>query len=78
MQVEHPVTEWIAEFNLPAAQLGVAMGIPLWRMPGKDLFSTWDLYSTLPYVQPLVENVFLIITMGTYSNFFYSEDQLLK
>jgi hypothetical protein len=36
VQVEHPVTEWIAEFNLPAAQLGVAMGIPLWRMPGKD------------------------------------------
>ncbi|KAG0579665.1 hypothetical protein KC19_4G115000 [Ceratodon purpureus] len=33
LQVEHPVTEWIAEFNLPAAQLGVAMGIPLWRMP---------------------------------------------
>jgi hypothetical protein len=31
VQVEHPVT---AEFNLPAALLGVAMGIPLWRMPG--------------------------------------------
>jgi len=39
VQVEHPVTEWIAEFNLPAAQLGVAMGIPLWRMPGKGPFS---------------------------------------
>jgi len=38
VQVEHPVTEWIAEFNLPAAQLGVAMGIPLWRMPGTGLF----------------------------------------
>ena len=45
MQVEHPVTEWIAEFNLPAAQLGVAMGIPLWRMPGKDLLYTQDLYT---------------------------------
>eukprot|EP00850_Spirogloea_muscicola_P017414 SM000149S01349 [mRNA] locus=s149:208717:222851:+ [translate_table: standard] len=33
LQVEHPVTEWIAGVNLPAAQLGVGMGIPLWRMP---------------------------------------------
>lgn len=40
VQVEHPVTEWIAQFNLPAAQLGICMGIPLWRMPGK-LFSAF-------------------------------------
>ncbi|BBN00335.1 acetyl-CoA carboxylase / biotin carboxylase 1 [Marchantia polymorpha subsp. ruderalis] len=33
LQVEHPVTEWIAEFNIPAAQLCIGMGIPLWRMP---------------------------------------------
>eukprot|EP00897_Mesotaenium_endlicherianum_P010369 jgi/Mesen1/9360/ME000061S08809 len=33
LQVEHPVTEWIAGVNLPAAQLAVGMGIPLWRMP---------------------------------------------
>jgi hypothetical protein len=39
VQVEHPVTEWIAEVNLPAAQLGVCMGIPLWRMPGMVLFA---------------------------------------
>jgi acetyl-CoA carboxylase/biotin carboxylase 1 len=39
LQVEHPVTEWIAEVNLPAAQLGVCMGIPLWRMPGMVLFA---------------------------------------
>lgn len=35
LQVEHPVTEWIAEINLPAAQVIVGMGIPLWQIPGK-------------------------------------------
>ena len=29
IQVEHPVTELISGVNLPAAQLQVAMGIPL-------------------------------------------------
>ncbi|CAH9078511.1 unnamed protein product [Cuscuta europaea] len=33
LQVEHPVTEWIAEINLPAAQVCVGMGIPLWQIP---------------------------------------------
>ncbi|KAL2653562.1 hypothetical protein R1flu_021690 [Riccia fluitans] len=33
LQVEHPVTEWIAEVNIPAAQLCIGMGIPLWKMP---------------------------------------------
>ncbi|KAF8411504.1 hypothetical protein HHK36_004056 [Tetracentron sinense] len=33
LQVEHPVTEWIAEINLPAAQVAVGMGIPLWQNP---------------------------------------------
>ncbi|KAG7973943.1 hypothetical protein I3843_06G021300 [Carya illinoinensis] len=33
LQVEHPVTEWIAEINLPAAQIAVGMGIPLWQIP---------------------------------------------
>ncbi|XP_078444869.1 acetyl-CoA carboxylase 1-like [Wolffia australiana] len=33
LQVEHPVTEWIAEINLPAAQVSVGMGIPLWKIP---------------------------------------------
>ncbi|KAG2549530.1 hypothetical protein PVAP13_9KG357200 [Panicum virgatum] len=33
LQVEHPVTEWIAEINLPAAQVAVGMGIPLYNIP---------------------------------------------
>jgi hypothetical protein len=33
LQVEHPVTEMITNVNLPAAQLQVAMGIPLHRIP---------------------------------------------
>ncbi|KAM0865439.1 hypothetical protein ACQ4PT_043269 [Festuca glaucescens] len=34
LQVEHPVTEWIAELNLPASQVAVGMGIPLYNIPG--------------------------------------------
>jgi len=33
LQVEHPVTEMITRANLPAAQLQVAMGIPLYHIP---------------------------------------------
>jgi len=33
LQVEHPVTEMITKVNLPAAQLQVAMGIPLNHIP---------------------------------------------
>jgi len=33
LQVEHPVTEMITKVNLPAAQLQVAMGIPLCNIP---------------------------------------------
>lgn len=44
LQVEHPVTEMITRVNLPAAQLQVAMGLPLHNIPeirelyGKDRF----------------------------------------
>jgi acetyl/propionyl-CoA carboxylase alpha subunit len=37
IQVEHPVTESIAEVNLPAAQVAVGMGIPLWQVPGNNI-----------------------------------------
>lgn len=33
LQVEHPVTEMITKVNIPAAQLQVAMGIPLYNIP---------------------------------------------
>mmetsp|Transcript_985 Transcript_985/g.1280 ORF Transcript_985/g.1280 Transcript_985/m.1280 type:complete len:2367 (-) Transcript_985:92-7192(-) len=33
LQVEHPVTEMITKVNLPAAQLQVAMGLPLYNIP---------------------------------------------
>ncbi|XP_058834759.1 acetyl-CoA carboxylase isoform X2 [Topomyia yanbarensis] len=35
LQVEHPCTEMIAEVNLPACQLQIGMGIPLYRI--KDI-----------------------------------------
>ncbi|XP_061527646.1 acetyl-CoA carboxylase isoform X4 [Phycodurus eques] len=35
LQVEHPCTEMIGDVNLPAAQLQIAMGIPLYRI--KDI-----------------------------------------
>ncbi|CAL5428747.1 unnamed protein product [Camellia sinensis] len=35
LAVEHPVTERIAEINLPAAQVAVGMGIPLWQIPAR-------------------------------------------
>ncbi|KAL7542222.1 hypothetical protein ACHAXR_012111 [Thalassiosira sp. AJA248-18] len=48
LQVEHPVTEMITRVNLPAAQLQVAMGIPLYHIPeirelyGKNRFEDND------------------------------------
>ncbi|XP_027972394.1 acetyl-CoA carboxylase 2 isoform X2 [Eumetopias jubatus] len=35
LQVEHPCTEMVADVNLPAAQLQIAMGVPLHRL--KDI-----------------------------------------
>ncbi|XP_066546122.1 acetyl-CoA carboxylase isoform X2 [Amia ocellicauda] len=40
LQVEHPCTEMIADVNLPAAQLQIAMGIPLHRI--KDIRVLYD------------------------------------
>lgn len=42
VQVEHPVTEWITNVNIPACQLLIGMGVALHRIPdirrlfGKD------------------------------------------
>ncbi|XP_019714440.1 acetyl-CoA carboxylase 1 isoform X1 [Hippocampus comes] len=44
LQVEHPCTEMVADVNLPAAQLQIAMGIPLYRI--KDIRM---LYGTQPW-----------------------------
>ena len=43
LQVEHPVTELISGVNIPAAQLQIAMGVPLARIP-----SIRRLYSEAP------------------------------
>ena len=31
--MEHPVTEWISNVNIPACQLAIGMGVPLHRIP---------------------------------------------
>jgi acetyl-CoA carboxylase / biotin carboxylase 1 len=59
LQVEHPVTESISGVNLPAAQLNIAMGIALHRIPeirrlyGFEPYGTdkFDLYSS-PQIAP--------------------------
>ena len=62
LQVEHPVTEWIAALNLPALQLQIGMGIPLWKMPGQhpplqpptsDLHPPTSEIHTAPHHNPL-------------------------
>ncbi|KAJ7391694.1 hypothetical protein OS493_017391 [Desmophyllum pertusum] len=41
LQVEHPCTEMVSDINLPAAQLQVAMGIPLYNI--KDIRTMYGL-----------------------------------
>ncbi|XP_037125079.1 acetyl-CoA carboxylase 1 isoform X2 [Syngnathus acus] len=50
LQVEHPCTEMVADVNLPAAQLQIAMGIPLHRI--KDIRM---LYGTQPWGDSLID-----------------------
>src|SRR5690606_31263593 len=44
LQVEHPVTEQITGVNLPAAQVAVAMGVPLHRIPEVRRLYAQDAY----------------------------------
>jgi acetyl-CoA carboxylase/biotin carboxylase 1 len=46
LQVEHPVTEGITGVNMPATQLQVAMGIPLYNIPEIRRFFGRDMYGT--------------------------------
>jgi len=46
LQVEHPVTEGISGVNMPATQLQVAMGIPLYNIPEVRRFFGRDMYET--------------------------------
>jgi len=47
LQVEHPVTEGITGVNMPATQLQVAMGIPLYNIPEvRRLYGKPDMYGT--------------------------------
>lgn len=47
LQVEHPVTEGITGVNMPATQLQVAMGIPLYNIPEvRRLYGRADMYGT--------------------------------
>ncbi len=47
LQVEHPVTEGITLVNMPATQLQVAMGIPLYNIPEvRRFYGKADVYGT--------------------------------
>lgn len=50
LQVEHPCTEMISDVNLPACQLQIAMGVPLFRI--KDIRM---LYGESPYGSTVID-----------------------
>ncbi|KNC52811.1 acetyl-CoA carboxylase [Thecamonas trahens ATCC 50062] len=49
LQVEHPVTEMITGVSIPASQLQVAMGIPLFAIPEIRVFYGLDPNETAPF-----------------------------
>ncbi|KAK3576974.1 hypothetical protein CHS0354_005975 [Potamilus streckersoni] len=58
LQVEHPCTEMVADVNLPAAQLQIAMGLPLYRIKdirclyGVDQFGSDKIDFNTPRLKP--------------------------
>jgi acetyl-CoA carboxylase/biotin carboxylase 1 len=50
LQVEHPCTEMITGVNLPAAQLQIAMGLPLYRI--RDVRT---LYGMSPHGESIID-----------------------
>ncbi|XP_063237346.1 acetyl-CoA carboxylase isoform X2 [Bacillus rossius redtenbacheri] len=58
LQVEHPCTEMVADVNLPAAQLQIAMGLPLHRIKdirllyGESPWSDGDIDFDYPHHKP--------------------------
>lgn len=84
LQVEHPCTEMVSGVNLPAAQLLVAMGIPLHLIPdirrlyGHDLncHSRIDFYQT-PQIPPQGHVIACRITAEDASSNFKPEAGLL-
>ncbi|XP_059157454.1 acetyl-CoA carboxylase-like isoform X2 [Physella acuta] len=57
LQVEHPCTEMVADINLPAAQLQVAMGIPLHRIKNIRLLYGLDPWgdSEIEFENPVIK-----------------------
>jgi acetyl-CoA carboxylase / biotin carboxylase 1 len=63
LQVEHPVTEGIMGVNMPATQLQVAMGIPLYNIPeirrlyGRDITGTDKIDFMTEWYKPVDSHV---------------------
>ena len=55
LKVEHPCTEMVANVNLPAAQLMIAMGIPLHRIKSiRYVRSESEVVYSFPYFTRII------------------------